>query len=712
MKHYSKILCKFGILLYLISTSVFAANSISSAANKFAQYPDLIKQIAPQVKPYKVATDFSNITNFNDYKFSAEQKKLLVANAFIVVPKENLEFFEIYEGNRYGNLPNFVTTDSLLHNYHLLFKHLLNSVEQEKLLPELKELSAAMLVESNKQYINLHGTKWENAAKRNIAYFAVAAKLLNPKVKVPLVVQQEVAQEMQLISTHSQITLSPVMNTGAKPNDALEGLKEDYSQYLPRGHYTFSANSKAYFKAMQWYGRLTFRFKNADEVRSTILLTLALNNGFAKKWENVYEPISFFVGKSDDVNFYQLNSLTQKIYGPNPALKVVTKDEKKFSELQQALMTFAPPQINSMPIFNAVLQPDRAKEVTGFRFLGQRFTLDAATFQQLVVRAVGPKNQSCTDKPYSEGRMLPKGLDIPAAFGSTIASKILEDEGEFAYACYPENLNKIKNYIAQIDKPIWTQNLYWGWLYALMPLTKEKSSGFPPFMSNNAWAKKELNTFLGSWTELKHDTMLYAKQVYAEMGDGSEPKDDRGYVEPNPDVYTRLTALIDMTIAGLESRQLLSPKNKELLSIMHTLTLSLQKIAEKELQNIKLSANEFELIRSYGGQLEHFWLDALSDEGIHSVSQLPEHPAAIVADVATDPNGQVLEEGTGNVDEIFVVVPIDGKLRIASGGVYSYYEFPHAITDRLTDEKWRSMLLNKAAPQSPTWTSAFRMKDQ
>jgi len=34
---------------------------------------------------------------------------------------------------------------------------------------------------------------------------------------------------------------------------------------------------------------------------------------------------------------------------------------------------------------------------------------------------------------------------------------------------------------------------------------------------------KQLNTVLGSWSELKHDTILYAKQVYAELGGGPPP---------------------------------------------------------------------------------------------------------------------------------------------------------------------------------------------
>jgi hypothetical protein len=89
---------------------------------------------------------------------------------------------------------------------------------------------------------------------------------------------------------------------------------------------------------------------------------------------------------------------------------------------------------------------------------------------------------------------------------------------------------------------------------------------------------------------------------------------------------------------------------------------------------------------------------------------LDQNPAAIVADVATDPNGQVLEEGTGKISEIYVAVPIDGKLRIAKGGVYSYYEFTWPMSDRLTDKKWRELLNSGQAPALPSWTDAFVAK--
>ena len=54
--------------------------------------------------------------------------------------------------------------------------------------------------------------------------------------------------------------------------------------------------------------------------------------------------------------------------------------------------------------------------------------------------------------------------------------------------------------------------------------------------------------------------------------------------------------------------------------------------------------------------------------------------------------GYILEIGTGRVSNIYVVVPVDGKLKICCGSVYSFYEFEYPLSDRLTDTKWRQMM--------------------
>jgi len=691
-------------------------------ASDFAAYEEVPVNINPKIPAYSVSPDLNGISNVNDFELSENAEKLLVKNGFVVQPAYNDEFFSLYESNRYSFTPNFITVDSMLHNYHLMFDFLLKQLEEQKLYQELGKLNAGMLSDSLDQFNSLTGTEWENAAKRNVGFFAVGSKLLDSQVGIPSVVKSEVEKELALIDAHQGIDKSPVANINRSP-DSPETYREDYSQYIQRGHYDKSKQLKAYFKSMMWYGRLTFRLKNDDEIKSGILITLALNKEINQTaWNKIYQPVNFFVGKSDDITYYQFKDLVKTVYGENPAIQTVSGDINKFSSFVALTGNLEPPLINSMPIFSSSIQPDREKEIKGFRFMGQRFTVDASIFQRLIYREVGDKTGSCQNfKPeetdcLSGARCLPKGLDIPAAMGSTEATNIVAGQGETQYACYSENLSKMRSYIAGLSPENWTQNLYWGWLYQLRPLLDEKPEGYPAFMRSPAWVKKDLNAFLGSWSELKHDTILYAKQVYAEMGAGGiGEKDDRGYVEPNVFVYARLASLLKMTNVGLEKRGLLTPDMKDNLSKMEQLAISLKTISEKELNNEKLTDGDYELIRSFGGQLEHFWLEVNKDEPQFKESTSPrdylyENPAAIVADVATDPNGRVLEEGTGKIFEIFVVVPVDGKLKITKGGVYSYYEFEWPMTDRLTDKKWREMLISGKAPPLPEWTNAFVVK--
>lgn len=212
--------------------------------SKFATYEEVPVNVSPKVPAYSVSQNLGNVTNASDFTFSDAAKNLLVKNAFVVKPAYNNEFFPLYESNRYSYTPNFVTTDSMLHNYHLMFDFLLKQLEEQKLAAELKQLNTNMLSEALNQYNNLKGTEWGNAAKRNIGFFAVGSNLLDFSANVPSVVANEVNQELALIEAHQGIEKSPVMNIGGGQDtmidtpqgpQSLEALKEDYSQYILRG---------------------------------------------------------------------------------------------------------------------------------------------------------------------------------------------------------------------------------------------------------------------------------------------------------------------------------------------------------------------------------------------------------------------------------------------------------------------------------------------
>lgn len=653
----------------------------------FAKYQQIPVNVKPAIPEYTIEPDLGNVTNATAFHLNPEARDLLAKNAFVVENAGDQEFFEHYEMNRYAKRPNFITTDSMLHTYHLLFSYLLRQVEEERLSAELESLNAGMLSKALNQYAMLKGTAWEKAARQNIGFFAVGSKLLDQSAIIPGEVRDEVSKELALIKAHRGISESPVMK-----------VKEDYSQYIPRGHYDKSDRLRAYFKAMMWYGRITFLFNDEDMIRSAILMTAALNaSDLGRSWDALYEPVGFFVGESDDITFRQFKPLVNQAYGGDPSVGSLPTDTNAFAEMRKMIKTLEPGQINSIPLLTATNKQGRNEKLAGFRFMGQRFTVDAAIFQRLVA-------------PKVPGRMLPKGLDIPAALGSNEALKILRDGGESKYENYIDNMGILRKAISEMPENGWTQNLYWGWLYSLRAVLDEYPKGYPVFMRNQAWTRKDLNAFMGSWTELKHDTILYAKQVYAESGDFYEETDDRGFVEPNPELYARLIALLKMTQAGLDSRQLLSAGMRDNLVLMEKLASSLKVISEKELANQTLTDEEYELIRTYGAQLEHFWLEVskkdMEASGVDQTSYLDSNPAAIVADVATDPAGRVLEEGTA-LNTIYVVIPIDGKLRIAIGSVFDYYEFSWPLNDRLTDQKWRDLLSSEQSPKSPEWTKSF-----
>ena len=314
-----------------------------------------------------------------------------------------------------------------------------------------------------------------------------------------------------------------------------------------------------------------------------------------------------------------------------------------------------------------------------------------------------------------------------AAMGSDRAYTILDNLGETSYENYPAQMQKMQDWTGSLSADDWTETLYNGWLYTLQPLMTVPGEGYPQFMQSDAWLDKQLSTSLGSWAELKHDTILYAKQAYAELGDGGDapppPKEAQGYVEPVPEFYARLSALATMTRDGLQERGLLGEKDADSLDRLIRLADAFQIMAEKELRGEPLTEDEAYLIRYYGGELEHLVMASgdTPDEDPMAQPYMDEEPqAAVIADVATAPDyvrdgvpdPTVLEEGVGRVDEIYVVVPAvaeDGTvyLQVAKGGVFSYYEFPWPAADRLTDDKWREMLDSGTAPDRPVWIDTF-----
>ncbi|MGZ4384977.1 MAG: DUF3160 domain-containing protein, partial [Gaiellaceae bacterium] len=240
----------------------------------------------------------------------------------------------------------------------------------------------------------------------------------------------------------------------------------------------------------------------------------------------------------------------------------------------------------------------------------------------------------------------------------------------------------------------------------LQPMFEPHGTAFPDFMRTRTWTAKDTQSALGSYTELKHDTVLLAKQYAAEAGGAPIPP-RRNWVEPDPVAYARLAAAADLMRQGLLDRNLLTQAQARLLQDGVQLFRFLQRIAQDELAGKPISQRDNDRLTWFGAELESlWWRTADSPPGATGVV-MPDQEDAVVADIGSSPKG-ILELGTGRVDRIYVLVPDDaGTFQVAVGGVYSYYEFTTPPGQRLDDRAWRSLLDASRQPQRPAWESIF-----
>jgi hypothetical protein len=562
-------------------------------------------------------------------------------------------------------------------------------------------------------------------------------------------VKAAVEKELRPISEHKGWDCSPIFL-----------YQEDYSQYVPRGHYTRSEKLKNYFKAVMWYGRITDLISGSralvagkcsaadsegfisekDAKIQTLSATLLANKFAADKdiqynWSRLYAITSFFVGFSDDLGPVEYAAAVKKIFADNEKIaadqlaakiediRKVIKEQfpipKIYSGLGNAQLTVEfPPPLSAEQINTLKKQADKLLTKTqGFRMLGQREVVDSYLFAKIVSPYSGEYNGDKNKKPFTyvltpagrEVRGFPRGLDIMAFFGSQRAKEIILGLGDANYSGYEKRFNELKQEIDSLPASAWYKNLYWNWLHVLRSLLPGFGNGYQTFMQTKAWQDKELNTALASWSELRHDTILYVKQSYtmAEAG-GEEEWPLVGYVEPVPEFYLRLLTLAKMTKLGLS--RLLSKDELEGIGVGDALdqfdsVLSrLLSISKTELANKELSEADYDFIKYFGERLEYMNKSLVGDGYVDPDM----FKTTMIADVHTDGNtGHVLEEGVGYVKTLVAAYRLpDNRILIGAGPVFSYFEFKHPMSDRLTDEAWRRMLKSKP-PLEPEWINSF-----
>jgi hypothetical protein len=724
--HWVLVTALFPLLLSDPSARVWAGGLARVEFSAFCEHHPIT--INPSAPSAQLPLRFEDIANANwviqGLQLEPDARQALKRNGFVVIPHGTAtDMLAAYTNSISQGVPNFITSDSLLHLYHIQFEEILRSLEEKDFFPALIVLTRSLQTDALAQFEGLRGDLRE-AARRNLAFLTVASRALDPAAAIPEMVQSLVTGELALIEQHAGFAESPIFI-----------YEEDYSQYVPRGHYTRSETLKRFFKAMMWYGRMTCLLKGSDsfgpagdalisladariQTLQAALLTLGLDRlqaegrPIADLWNRIYGVTAFFVGLADDLTPFEYKEAIQRVYGA--AVNVAElDDEQKLTALKLELAKYRQPQIFG-GTGDAKVPPDANAEdllklldkTKGLRVIGQRFIPDSYMFQNLVLPVV--RQYTGTGQPFTWGltemgpvRVFPRGLDVMAVLGSETALGILDREGDTDYLDYDKTLNKLIAQFRAFGSADWMRNLYWAWLYSLQPLLTPCGDGYPAFMQTRTWQDKQLHTALASWAELRHDTILYAKQSYTPGVVSVPPPPDRGYVEPVPEFYNRLLSLTCLTRSGLTALNALDVAQADRLTLLTTVLSRLLAISIAELEGRVLSEEDYQFIERFGLNLQPLQSGLADDRAAQTT---------LIADVHTDANSsRVLEEGVGFVNLLVAAYRLaEGRTVLGAGPVFSYYEFKWPMSDRLTDEKWTNMLMTGIAPAVPEWVHSFK----
>jgi hypothetical protein len=687
-----------------------------------------------------------------NYVLETNELGLFMTNGFVVSERlGSASFGDAYYRIFNADLPVFVTADSILHAWHRSYQTMLEELEELQLSTLLVEVVSNMSLQLPQTWQKYGQGPLSNSIL-DADYFMTVARSLWATQQVASalgndIVNQQVASTLAAINNQVLVGDFPIFGS-------TRGI--DFSQFIVRGHYTASDRLSRYFRMMMWCGQtdlrlVTFSPDKEDDIRelgTAVVLNFLLNQaGQFDNWSAIEQITRTFVGSTDSMTFAQLGDLlaNANIHSPADVPDLLT-----LTNLQTRLLTGElGVQAIQGDYLHSPFSTDQLKLPRSFTICGQKFIMDSWAFSQVVfdrvlwtpdygtnimLGKVFRRKPSCLDAAFS---VLRNDQVVPE-----LVARMTNENGvpfrDGPHLPYQHNLLAVRRTIDDQDASIWTDNIYTAWLSALRALSAPTTDPmYPESMRTRAWAMKTLNTQLASWTELRHDTVLYAKQSYTASIVCGYPA---GFVEPRPEFWRSVETLANLTAdkisklplstqspyAGI-SLALIQSNQLSFLTNFAAQVSTLESISEKELAQQPLSLpetaflqNVVELVAAYSNYRQwDGWYPNLFYKNFSFQSIWMLAPCdlwdALVTDVHTDaPDplfsgdpGAVIHEGIANVNLLLIAVDNGADRMVYAGPVLSHYEFEVPGVSRMTDDQWKTNVLSGQKPPQPEWTTSY-----
>lgn len=614
----------------------------------------------------------------------------LKTNGFVIAPRQGFPtFVKGYAAIYSEHLPVYISADAILEAVHSSYDELLKNTEQAALIPKVHNLLG-----------NVHKALGAHAGAEGAAdldlYLAVALSLLSGQTVGPVAGADAAAINDIVEKANAATGLVSLTLFGDKRD-------EDTSQFVPRGHYTDTEELSRYFRAMMWLGRIDFRLIETlpdgstelrrPQVNAAFLLHQLLSAVDFNAWEQVDSALQVFVGTSDYMVVPELGALLTELGGYDAALAA---DD---ATLKAAIISggYGMQLIASHIAVNGGVV-DTLPLNRSFALFGQRYVLDSHVFSQVVYDRT------------KDLRMMPNPLDAAyAALGNDAALPLLQSELATYGVSYPGRLEGARVLSDAHGEDFWSASLYNLWLGALRELSPKASeladpvaAGLPKIATTEPWSRRILNTQLGSWAELRHDTLLYAKQSYTGVPACEFPD---AYVDPYPEFYTRLAQYAELgTTLTNDLASDLGPYQAmvaDYFTNLHSSMSMLAEMAESQRSGTEFTEAQMAFIndavrieQQTAGcttiNVPDGWLADLYLEPHKSIEFEP-----TIADVHTQPAdemgntvGKVLHVATGVPRLMVTTVDTCQGPRAYVGVTFAYHEKVTEGFKRYTDEEW------------------------
>ena len=442
---------------------------------------------------------------------SLEKNRILITN------DTYKQIFSAYIGSK---KPSFITSDSFLNAYHVAYEESILQLENT-MAGRLPFILKMILKSINDTDYNITGNPMllSSAKKRATLVIGIALRLTDDSFRLKDdELNSIIEEEIKRIFKAKDILMPDWLG---KPDPTFIAI--DYSRFRPRGFYTQSERLKRYFRAVSWLQAIPFRVSKDEELLAILMLGKSISSGrieesslLRKRLSSFLNAYNTFIGTGDNWDLMDAADRTRNDF----RMDLTDDNLQKWRDwlMAEALSNGAGSKINDR-IRSAHYDPEKKPEPE-FRIISAYRVPDAILFQQ-------------TTDPDKFKRPYPEGLEVLTVLGSDFAGR---------------NLNGQKKKILKTIEPYKAcftgESLYIKYLDVLKTLIDEPDSEAPDFMKTTAWKIKSSNTALSGWAQLRHTWTLQAKLNNHSL---SAPAGPKGFVEPEPEFFSKMSELLSDT---------------------------------------------------------------------------------------------------------------------------------------------------------------------